>query len=138
MRLKNLLALLAIVLTAATYSEQDNSNGAASDLPQPMHVPTSEIAAESERAYYFVWDLDGDIIAEAEQILLTLLADQIPVLNAWFPSSGSTCECVICVACIVIELQMPDPKILNHGFLDDAAGWVCNCGVDGMWLYRFG
>ena len=136
--MRRLLALLAIVLTVATCSEPDTRTGLRTVLPQPTLVPTSEIVAESERVYYMVPSAERDVIAEAEQILLTLLEDQIPVLNAWLPSSASTCACVICVACIVIELQMPDRKILNHGFLDDAEGWVCNCGVDGMWLYRFG
>ena len=124
---------LLITLTLVSCAEREANDA----LPEPSIVPTSDIVAESERVYYMVWSAEGDLIAEAEQILLALLEDQIPVLNAWFPSSASPCACPGCAACIVVELKAPDQEILEHGFQEQTGFWVCNCGVEEMWYYSF-
>ena len=123
--------LITLAFVACTDKEVGDT------LPAPSVVSPLEVVENSDRVYYMVKS-GAKTREEAEQILLALLEDEIPVSNAWFPSSGATCKCATCVACIVIELQLPEPKILDHGFLEDEGVWVCNCGVDGMWLYRFG
>ena len=123
---------LLIALTLVSCAEREANDA----LPEPSIVSPSEVAEDSDRVYYLA-NSGAQTREEAEQLLLALLEDQIPVVNAWFPRSGSTCECAMCVACIVVELDTPDPKITAHEFGEDPGGWVCNCGVDGMWHYGF-
>ncbi|MEE9162883.1 MAG: hypothetical protein V3U35_07925 [Candidatus Neomarinimicrobiota bacterium] len=123
---------LLIALTIVSCAEKE----ATVALPDPSIVSPSEIAEDSDRVYYIA-NSGPKTREDAEQILLVLLEDQIPVLNAWFPTSASICACPNCTECIVIELQMPNSKILNHNFLEDAENWTCNCAVEEMWYYSF-
>ena len=108
-------------------------------VPTPTSAVHSDIAEESDRVYYLAVGGEDFSQQAAEQLLLALLAVDIAIATAWYPKLTSPCECVICVACVVVEIAAPDQAILMHGFVDDPASgpWVCNCGVDDFWQYTF-
>ena len=128
--------LLASLLLLAACSSEDSPEVT---VPTPTSVAHSDIAEESDRGYYLAVVGDDFSQQAAEQLLLAMLADDIAITSAWYPQVNSTCECVICVACAVVELAEPDHAILQHGFIDqpDSKLWVCNCGIDDFWQYTF-
>ena len=128
--------LLASLLLLLACSPEDSPEFT---VPTPTSVAQADIAEDSDRVYYLAVVGDDFSHQAAEQLLLALLADDIAITNAWYPQVPSDCECVICVACMVVELEAPDQTMLEHGFIDDPASelWVCNCGVDQFWQYTF-
>ena len=126
--------LLASLLLACSPEDSRKET-----VPTPTSVAQADMAEDSDRVYYLAVGAEDFSQQAAEQLLLALLADDIAIANAWYPQMMSTCKCATCVACVVVELAVPDQGILRHGFIDElgSGGWVCNCGVDQFWQYTF-
>lgn len=106
-------------------------------LGQPVSVPIEDVPQESGRIYYANWCvLPEDVVSTGTELLAGLLAGGIDVRRAWLPEYCSPCECVSCVAGIVLELGAPSSAVASHGFRPEIGPWAFNCGVQSMWRFE--
>ncbi len=127
-------ALLFLTLAVVNCGKAPTAPNDIPDIPEPTVVGYSVVYGALGEATYFVFGFDE--AQGAKPILRELLASGIAIRRAWLPHGPSPCLMML-LSQMIVELEAPDARILDHGFTADPYGLVPGACIPTWLQYSF-
>jgi len=133
-----IISILSILLGLAC----DKDKNPVKSVPVPIEIDNFAIE-NSENIYYLIWPQPVPVtltvpVSPEEGLILSIWDLGIDIENAYFPTTSSPCMAVGAVAVAIIEIEEPNIRMIELGFIENPEEWwIINCGIIKLWHYSF-